>query len=306
MPIRKRVLPVPAVSPAPIAPRRTYPLPLEVTHPLPVLVESLAKRNGKRTTVKCPFAIRIDTKEQLPYTFLDIKSNADTDRLPFEVEIIRTHLDYLGDYSIYAADATDPESGTTPTIMIERKSAADLFGSVGNRENFEWRLNRLCEESDVAYVVVESEISSMERYPPSHTEMSFLVVHRTIHSWTQRFPKVHWFFYTDRRTAEINTFWLMYRFYENIVKQKSDHSRQIANFSAYWSGQRACFKRARITDCPYKKVHPFGDEHDYWISGYIAQERIINGVELKSLIAENPMVPASLLANISLKHNPNV
>lgn len=243
------------------------------------------------TSVPCPFTVIIDTQEKIPYEFSNIPSNADTNYLPFDIAAERRFLGHLGDYS-----ADFPELGPweQPKIVIERKSKIDLFGTVADRENWEWRLNLMNEQCQFSVVVVESEWSDIFDNPPEHTKYSPTSLHRSVQSWQQRFRNVHWSFYECREAAEQATFWYLYRFYENIRNHKLDLDIKKSNYNCFIEGMSARRKNRKSDECPYKKEHAFGDNHDYWVRGWLEMNYMISGRPRE--LAELPPVNDDVLA----------
>jgi hypothetical protein len=243
------------------------------------------------------FTILIDSNEAQPnhhhYQFHGITSNADTNYLPFDVTTEVRHLGGLGDYSLFLGNCLDIGPWEQPVVAVERKSKADLFGSITDRENMEWRLDRLSNECEFAVIIVESEFSDMMCNPPAFTNQTFKVVHATIQSWQQRFQRVQWLFYPDRETAELGCFWSLFRFYENIRRHKLDRDRKKANYKAYLEGLRAHRKKELITAAPYKKEHAIGGSYDYWVRGWLDHERITHGKDID--ISEMPLIPEEMV-----------
>jgi ERCC4-type nuclease len=147
----------------------------------------------------CPFAILVDSREQLPYTFtgLDV--------------IVPTAIAGLptGDYSIQ-----DHES----EIAIERKSLADLYGSMTwGRERFEREVERLSELPGFAAVIIEAtwpQIADPLSFDPAwknKTKPKTIV--NTITAWAIRYPRVQWWPVGSRRDCEVTTFRLLSRFW---------------------------------------------------------------------------------------------
>lgn len=147
----------------------------------------------------------VDTREQAPYSFAGLTCDASDGGGPLTVPTVRGTL-ASGDYSLvgYAG------------IAIERKSIADLYGTIGQgRERFERELVRL-NELDFAAVVIEASFPEICSEPPPHTKLPPKTVFRSILAWSVRYPRVHWFPCGDRRLAEVTTFRLL----ERYVKEK--------------------------------------------------------------------------------------
>lgn len=111
------------------------------------------------------FVIVIDTREQLPFSF------------PEGVETVRGTL-HSGDYSV---------KGLEDRVAVERKSLADLYGSVTRgRERFEREIQRLS-EFEYAMVVIEASWVDLIRNPPPRTEVKPRSVVATIIAWESRY-----------------------------------------------------------------------------------------------------------------------
>lgn len=169
----------------------------------------------KPDSVQCPFTILVDTQEQLPYHFLDIRTNKDKGNLPVVVPTQRIRL-RTGDYTIFGMYR----------VLVERKSKSDLFQSVARRENFEDRLQRMQDESDYSAVVVEAEWSECFADPPRHPRTGDVqgvepkALFRTVIAWQQRYPIVHWWMMPGRDAAEQATFRMLERYYLDRTADK--------------------------------------------------------------------------------------
>lgn len=143
-----------------------------------------------------PFTIAIDSREQLPFTFVGLRADADQDRRPLCVPLVRATLQ-SGDYSI---------EGHESEIAVERKGLADLFGSLGQgRRRFRAEIERLA-KLPYASIVIEVDWEEIVSNPPPHSRLPPKSVFRTVLAWQQQFPTVHWWSCTNRRFAEITTF----------------------------------------------------------------------------------------------------
>lgn len=148
-----------------------------------------------------PFVVIIDTREQQPFSFGDLRGDAGRQLLT--VPSLRRMLP-SGDYSI---------DGHEDSIAIERKSLPDLFGSLGKeRSRFKREIERLS-HMRYAAVVVESDWASVLNSPPEFSRLSPRSVYRTVLAWQVEFPSVHWWFCPTRRFAEITTFRLLERYW---------------------------------------------------------------------------------------------
>lgn len=146
-----------------------------------------------------PFTIIIDSREQLPYSF---------DVLDCVVPTITKGL-ASGDYSV---------AGMADAVAIERKSLEDLYGSVTwGRERFEREIERL-NSFQSAFVVVEAtwpEISDPAAHRPGwENRTDPRSVEGTITAWSIRYPRVHWWACGGRRAAEVSTFSILKKFWE--------------------------------------------------------------------------------------------
>lgn len=146
------------------------------------------------------FTIVIDSREQTPFTFQNIKPD-----LPSTIiKGLKT-----GDYSIV---------GFENYICVERKSMADLFGSVGKgRARFEREMQRMS-EFEYAALVVESDIQTWFMNPPGRSTMNPKSVFRTVVAWSQRYDVCVWPMW-NRQAAEKITYLILKRFYDDFIKK---------------------------------------------------------------------------------------
>jgi hypothetical protein len=182
----------------------------------------LATRNPRGGgPIPSPFTIQVDTREQLGYQFNGIETNADQGGRIVSVarkrEVVRN-----GDYTIVGMGAR---------LGVERKTKEDLYGSVGRRDNFEGRLERMdaIRRADTAAyfaIVVESELGDCLLNPPKRRYWcekrdQYVDVrmgphpkslNRTILAWRQRYL-VDWFFLPSREFAEQYTYRILERFW---------------------------------------------------------------------------------------------
>ena len=162
----------------------------------------------------CPFTIIIDDREKEPYPFDNIPPlRGDTDNAKPTILAIRTIDQRIptGDYTIV---------GMEDRITIERKSLADLFGSLGGgRQRFKDEFERMQDGSyEFAELMIEASLREVMR-PQLHdpnwsSKMSPKAVYSTWLSWRLKFPKVVWTFAGSRRNAELTTFWGLERFWD--------------------------------------------------------------------------------------------
>lgn len=174
------------------------------------------------------FAIVVDTREQLPWTFQGLFSDTSArgGRRPIVVDQ-RVATLQQGDYSLV---------GFEHLVAIERKSLPDLFGTLGQgRDRFERELTRLA-ELDRAAIVIEAPLGGI--FPTScvicsgsgigwdsepcqpcggsgktsavpHSRLNPKTVFRSYLAWSMDFPTISWHWAESRRLAEVLAFrWL--------------------------------------------------------------------------------------------------
>lgn len=160
-------------------------------------------RKIREPTFTLPCTIVISKAEQLPYHFLEMKTDAKDGNRPLVVPTERVHLP-TGDYSILSFE---------DQVAVERKSKSDLFQTIGQeRERFERELYRL-NNMTAGHVVVEAEWSNIFKPDPALvSQLSPKIVYRSILAWKMRYRNVHWDMMPGRRAAEIATFRWLQRF----------------------------------------------------------------------------------------------
>ena len=177
----------------------------------------------------CPFTVVVDSNESAPYTFLGLENSKQiplivkttskalwtVERRDIEIarvkgvrdpKIVRfTEKVGLADYCI---------DGHEFGIQIERKSISDLFSTLaGRRERFECEVKRLHEDCEIAYVVVEGDWPDILRYRESRLNPKSVT--GTITAWEQRYPKVHWRLCPGRPAAELMTYRMLKRWWDD-------------------------------------------------------------------------------------------
>ena len=164
----------------------------------------------------CPFTVLVDTREQAPWTFQQIV----IERRLWSITRIAATL-ATGDYTI---------AGCEGRLCIERKSAADLVGSVtaGNarfRREHERMHKIACHRNaegfndGFACVVVEGCLAAIceELDQDAGRKVTSESVLGAVASWPMWY-RVPWFFAGDRRTAERLAFKIMLKWWkENHV-----------------------------------------------------------------------------------------
>lgn len=156
--------------------------------------------------VLCPFTVIRDTREQSPWCFRSLRTDASSGRKPIVVHVEDIGIP-TGDYSL---------KGQHTTISIERKEKGDLFHCMGSdRERFENQVRRL-NELKHGYVVVECDWPSVFAGHP-RSELKPKVIHRTVISWEIKYPNVSWWFCPTRSFAEATAFRILERFHRNFT-----------------------------------------------------------------------------------------
>lgn len=148
-----------------------------------------------------PFTVIVDSRENLPYTFDAMPRDVSDGGGLWAVPLARAALPF-GDYSIV---------GHTH-MVIERKSKADLWGTISRRRRqFEAVLLGLNNHHRWPRVVVECEHSDAMANPPPHTRFTAQSINRAILAWQCRYPRIQWHWYRDREVAERMTFLMLMR-----------------------------------------------------------------------------------------------
>lgn len=175
----------------------------------------VSRLNPEATAVTCPFTVLVDGREKAPFLFTGLTTDAADGRRPIVVTWQWAHLK-TGDYTI---------DGLVDQVAVERKSLADLFGTLGaHRERFELEHQRLATyPRGQACVVIEASWEDILNRPPCHSQLHPKTVLRTAVSWQARYG-VPWITTADRRLGEIWTF----RFLEKVWQQHQ-HRMQHGN-----------------------------------------------------------------------------
>ena len=158
----------------------------------------------------CPFTTVIDTREQAPFSFRGIKSDAKQGGKPL---IIKTTVKTLtsGDYSI---------EGFEDRLACERKSLPDLFQTLSHgRDRFERELARL-NLMDFAAVVVEADWAAILQPNATYSAMRPKSIVRSVIAFQQRYVKVHWWMMPTRWTAEQVCFRVLDRFWQDRERDR--------------------------------------------------------------------------------------
>lgn len=153
----------------------------------------------------CPFSVLQDTREQAPWSFNGIV-------IEKRLWIIRRVVGTLatGDYTI---------EGCKDRLCIERKSEADLIGSVtaGNarfRREHE-RMQAVVAAGGFACVIVEGSLAAIcdELDQEAGRRVTSESILGAVASWPRRYG-VHWLFAGDRRRAELLAFKVMLKWWK--------------------------------------------------------------------------------------------
>ena len=167
------------------------------------------KPGGPIRPLTMPFTIIQDTREVqggMMWQFTGIVGNSNEKYRPL---IVPTEIATLqtGDYSL---------KGFENRITIERKSASDIFGCFYS-DRFESELTRMM-DFEVKAVVIESDWSSMLTNPPNHSRASAnSVFGAAVSSLACR--RIPWIACPGRRFAELYTFQLLRKFWEDQQSQ---------------------------------------------------------------------------------------
>lgn len=176
----------------------------------------IRRRTDPAEPLPLPFTIIIDGREKAPYTFTGLRADADKQCRPLAVPTQWGYLD-AGDYSI---------AGMESLVAVERKSLEDLYSTLGqHRTRFEAEHERLASLTFAA-VVIEADWPKILRRPPERSRLLPKTVFRTAMSWTVRYG-VPWIAAGDRRLAEITTFELLRKFWQqqDSVSKQKEHAR---------------------------------------------------------------------------------
>ena len=174
--------------------------------------------------IACPFCVLIDSNEQQPFEFKNIRSDANHGHRPLVIftqwRCLGRHPNQLGDYSI---------DGFVGRVHVERKSVRDCQGTIlgwgGSRDRFERELFNLS-QIEAPLVVVEGTTWDVLNEENEHRTREHKVVakqlHRSLIAMMQDYH-VPWWFANSRREAEITTF----RFLERFYRKHTEHSRRV-------------------------------------------------------------------------------
>ncbi len=172
-----------------------------------------------RGPVIFPVPVVVDRREQLPFSFAGLSTDAREGSRPLTVTTTPGTLP-AGDYSL---------EGYVGRLAVERKSLSDLFQSLGReRAREERKLARMDSgEHEYAAYVVEADWDAVLLAPPEFTRVRPKTIFRTVIAWQVRYPRVQWWFCPGRRFAEVVTFRLLERFYKVTNKVRPGRGRLL-------------------------------------------------------------------------------
>ena len=179
-------------------------------------------RNTSDKPYTPPFVVIVDTRESAPFTFQSLRANSSRSYRPLAVNFIRGTL-HTGDYSIVGFSAASPLNSFR-SITVERKSLADLFGSLAGpngerRKRFKAEHERMQADyvlhGGQAHVVIEGRYDELDEFYEKNDQRGATpeAVKSTHTRWTTRYG-VDWHFAGSRSEAEKLTFRLLECFYE--------------------------------------------------------------------------------------------
>lgn len=169
-----------------------------------------AKVRQIRDYCETPYTVIVDSREQHPYSFQGIRSDADKKYAPIVVHRETAGLK-TGDYSI---------QGMEHRVAVERKSLEDLYSTISQRRvQFEKEMERLS-QMECAAVIVEASLSDICYKPPEMTKTSPKVIYRTWISWQHRWG-IPWHCCDTRSLAERTTFRILDWFWNESKKKNA-------------------------------------------------------------------------------------
>jgi ERCC4-type nuclease len=158
-----------------------------------------------REPLPTPYVVTIDDREKLPYAFGSVLRG--DRRRDYRIVTARGRLD-TGDYAI---------RGHESAIVLERKSAADLYGTLGHgRRRFVQEMERFS-AIDLGVIIVERELAPLITDPPPFSRLAPASVFQTVISWTVRYTRVRWFFAPDRAWGEVTAARLIDWYYRERI-----------------------------------------------------------------------------------------
>jgi hypothetical protein len=199
---------------------------------------TLADSNGATPAcqVVTQFTVLVDSREQAPYGFEGLKSEAGRPLAVVKKQaaiVVPKRAPGWGDYSIQGMepamlDRSQPGSigEPYPIISIERKSMNDAHSTIlgwgQHRENFIRELTNLNGLTFAAVVVECTEgelIANAPEYGIRTKAENAKAIARSLIHWRVRFNRVQWVFCNDRQMAEMETFRLLEFFWQENHKR---------------------------------------------------------------------------------------
>jgi ERCC4-type nuclease len=175
-----------------------------------------------------PFTILIDQQEKAPFPFTGITVSG----RPLIIPTRRVHLP-TGDYSL--AGVVEVKGADKPTnhdfrnsVVIERKSLSDLFGSLAGKDGERRarfkaeheRMQRIIAFGGFAHVVIEASRDEARNSPPEYGAHPNAVLTTSVR-WPRRYG-VHWHWAGSRNEAEKLTFELLRDAWEQLTKTTTE------------------------------------------------------------------------------------
>lgn len=156
-----------------------------------------------------PFVVLVDSAEQLPYTWPNLRADVDEGGGLIYVHR-RTENIKPGDYSI---------DGYQKMVKVERKTKSDLFGTLtAGRRRFVKEMQAF-REYDIAWIVIEAEPHELFLGSPWAPNAKPRSIIRTWMSWTLKYPNVHWSCWPGRDVAENVTYQLLRMWWKKRVEE---------------------------------------------------------------------------------------
>lgn len=158
------------------------------------------------------WTLLIDTREQAPFRFANLKADARDGHKPIVVRIEQKAL-AAGDYSI---------EGFEDQVAVERKSREDAFATWISDRNHRGipQLEKLS-ALPMAFIVLECTLGQIAEGPlrpgldPDMRKRQGKSLYRSILAWMCRYPSVHWLPCDGRGFAEVTTYRLLSRWWED-------------------------------------------------------------------------------------------
>ena len=189
--------------------------------------------------VRCPFTILVHEREQPAYTFAGLRAEQSQGGGDLLVTTKRAAIP-MGDYSILDYERM---------VCVERMTSADMACTLTKgRKEFRERMKRLG-NYDVAWIVVEAELSDLGRGHPLWDEILPKSVYRAVSTWQLRYPAVRWWACAGQAVAEGVTFQLLATWWrERVEMPRRAASRREAHERAQWAQDVPAPKKKGLRD----------------------------------------------------------